>query len=192
MQLGMGTSNELLPVKRGLLVSPYHTIRKARNFTSQSVEGHTIARPGELGAEGGLLVVHLEPHGTVAVPRLDVLSIGDAGQVELHGARVVDVGVGGVFHRGAGRDGQNILSRGRARLEAANLSRVDIANKAVVLPVVGPADVLPVGAAADLGKGVVGASAEGGAQESKGGGQHGEGCGRSQRQWLVFSSGFPV
>ena len=137
-------------------------------------KGHTIAGPGELATEVGLLLGHLEPHSAVTVPRVDALAVGDAGQVELHGARVVDVGANRVCHRGASCHAERLGGGSGGGLEATDLRRVDVPDETVVLPVVGLADMLPVGTAVDLGEGVVCAGTEGRAQDRKGRRQHDE------------------
>ena len=167
---GDGDGERALACRRVVLDDGSYFIKQ-----SPSIEkGRTIARPGELATKVGLLLGHLEPHGTVAVPRVDVLAVGDAGQVELHGARVVDVGADRVCHRGASCDAERLGGGSGGGLEAADLRRVYAPDETVVLPVVGPADMLPVSAAVDLGEGVVCAGTEGGAQDSKGRGQHDE------------------
>ncbi len=134
----------------------------------------TIARPRELGAKGWLLLIHLEPHGTIAIPGTDALPVRHAGQIELHGPWMVDVGAGTVGHRGTGCDIEDRRSRSRGRLEAPNLPRGDITDEPVALPVVGLPDLLPVGAASNLGESVMPTDAEGGGQEDEGGWQHDE------------------
>jgi len=89
-------------------------------------------------------VIDLEPHGPVALPRADALSIRHTGEVKRHGPWVVDVGRGTIGHHGPGCDVEGPWGAGVHRLEAANLLRVDVANEAVVLPVVGLAHILPV------------------------------------------------
>ena len=89
-------------------------------------------------------MVDLKPHGPVALPRANALPVRHTGEVEGHGPRVVDVGRGAIGHSGPGRDVEGPWCAGVHRLEAANLLRVDVANEAVVLPVVGLAHILPV------------------------------------------------
>lgn len=104
----------------------------------------TVAGPGELTSKVGLLLVNLEPHITRPVESIDRLSVGYLGHVEMHGPGVVDIGVGGIAH---GRAGCDTGSSGRglkARLETGHLRGSDVSDKAVVLPVVGAADVFPV------------------------------------------------
>ena len=98
---------------------------------------------------------------------------------------MVDSLVGAVGQGGAGSDGVGCLGGGVVGLEASDLARVDIADEAVVLPVVGPADVLPVAARGDPGESVVAADTEGGSQDKEAGGEHGD-CVVDRTAWRWY------
>lgn len=77
------------------------------------------------------------------------------------------------------------------RLEAADLLRVHIVDKAVVLPVIRPANILPVGSCSavcpHLGERVVGAGAERGGEEERDRGKHNRQRGSSVTGRIVNS-----
>lgn len=103
-------------------------------------------RPGEAGAgDGGVLLVDLEPDGTVAVERLSRLSRGGLGHVELQGARVLDAAVDAESHGVAGVDvlGPGAIGAGR-QLVAADLLVAHILHGAVRIVVRCLADEGPV------------------------------------------------
>lgn len=136
----------------------------------------TIAGPGQLLAKLWLLLLDLEPNSTLTSEALDVLAVRNSGKVELHGSRVVDVGGSAIRDGGASSDAESGLSRAVGRLEASDLVGVHIVDKAVVLPVIGPANVLPVGSRSavrpHLREGVVGAGAGRGGEEKSDRGKH--------------------
>jgi len=70
---------------------------------------HTVARPRQLSTKVGLLVVDLEPYIASTVKGIDSLALGNLGEVESHGARVVDVREGVVGDLGAGGDSEGRL-----------------------------------------------------------------------------------
>lgn len=67
------------------------TISTSKAGSGKFPSSLTTRGPRQLTAKRGLLCVDPEPHGGGGVPRVDVLTGGDFGQVGLEGTRVVDV-----------------------------------------------------------------------------------------------------
>ena len=104
----------------------------------------TQTRPGQLAvADNGGLGVDLEPDVAAAVPRVDALAAGDLGHVELHGARVEEVGVNLEGDAGSGRHGRRLHALGGGGV-ASDVLRVDVDDALVGLVVCRRADELPV------------------------------------------------
>lgn len=116
---------------------------------------HTIGRPGQTPRNARHVLVDLGPHGAPAVPVGGGVAGRDLGDVEGHGARVGDRGLGVVRDGLAGGD---IVDAGRPlageTLVAADLVRVDVRHGTVALEVGRLAHDLPVGGVADAGEGV--------------------------------------
>ena len=115
----------------------------------------TIAGPGHASAELGHLLVDLGPDLARAVPVGGCLALGDLGDVEGHGARVGNGGLGVVVEDLASRDrvGLGGACAGVA-LVAPDLVRGDVRHGPVALEVGGRPDILPVGGGVDTGEGV--------------------------------------
>lgn len=162
-----------------VLVNDWGGVGKCPEYRVQ----HTVAGPGQLLTEIGLLVVDLEPHSAVSLPVLDIYTIRCPGHVECHGSGVVDVGSSRVGDGGASSNLEGVGGTSVAPLEAPDLVRVEALNEAIVLPVVGPADVAPVGRVVDLGEGIVGADLGRRRSEDESNlGKHGGGCLATRRR----------
>jgi hypothetical protein len=115
----------------------------------------TIGRPGQTPRNARHVLVDLGPHGAPAIPVGGGVAGRDLGDVEGHGARVGDRGLGVVRDGLAGGD---VVDAGRPlageALVAPDLVRVDVRHGAVALEVGRLAHDLPVGGVADAGEGV--------------------------------------
>lgn len=116
---------------------------------------HTLCGPGHAPAERGLVLVDLGPDLPLAVPCCGRLACRDFGDVESHGARVGDGGLGVVGDRRPGRDGVDARGpRAGFELVAADLLGSDVRYGPVALVVCCRPDILPVRRAGNAGKGV--------------------------------------
>ena len=121
-------------------------------------------------------MLDLEPNSTLSGPAVDVLAIRNSGKVELHWSRMEDTGSRAICDGIASGDGESGWGTAVGILEAADLVRVHVVDKAVALPVVRPANNLPISSCPavcpNLGEGVVGAGAGRGGEEKSDGWKH--------------------
>ena len=109
------------------------------------VRRHTVRRPGGLArgettaaAGDGADLADLEPHVPHAVPRVDVLAVGDARHVEGDGPEVGHGRHGDETELVTGGDGGG--GGARPILEAADVLAIDVAHAVIVLVILGLTD----------------------------------------------------